>query len=51
LGQRRASEWWTAAPVARDYLRLWLTGTEGGLDVRVYVGRESGKRLLQAVGD
>ncbi len=40
-----------AAPVARDYRRLWLTGTEGGLGVRVYVGGESGKRLLQAVGD
>ena len=46
-----AVEWWTAAPVARDYLRLWLTGTEGGLDVLVYVDRESGKRFLQAVGD
>ena len=46
-----AVEWWTAAPVARDYLRLWLTGTEGGLDVLVYVDRESGQRFLQAVGD
>ncbi|MFO0566805.1 MAG: DNA polymerase Y family protein [Polyangiaceae bacterium] len=46
-----AVEWWTPAPVARDYLRLWLTGTEGGIDALVYVDRETGKRFLQAVGD
>lgn len=46
-----AVEWWTAAPVARDYLRLWLAGTEGGLDALVYVDRESGKRFLQAIAD
>lgn len=46
-----AVEWWTSAPVARDYLRLWLTGTEGGLDALIYVDRQSGKRFMQAVAD
>ncbi|MCC6903246.1 MAG: DNA polymerase Y family protein [Polyangiaceae bacterium] len=46
-----AVEWWTGAPVARDYLRLWLGSQGGGLDAWVYVDRQSGKRFLQAVGD
>ncbi|MCC6666076.1 MAG: DNA polymerase Y family protein [Polyangiaceae bacterium] len=46
-----AVEWWTGAPVARDYLRLWLGSSDGGLDALVYVDRQSGKRFLQAVGD
>jgi hypothetical protein len=46
-----AVEWWTAAPVARDYLRLWLSGREGGLEALVYVDRDSGKRFLHALCD
>ena len=44
-------EWWTGVPITRDYLRLWLAGIEGGLEVLVYVDRESGKRYLQAAAD
>ena len=45
-----AVEWWNR-PVARDYLRLWLTSDSGGLEALVYVDRHSGRRFLQAVGD
>jgi protein ImuB len=45
-----AVEWWSR-PVARDYLRLWLSSESGGLDALVYVDRHSGRRFLQAVGD
>ena len=45
-----AVEWWSR-PVARDYLRLWLTSEAGGLEALVYVDRHSGRRFLQAVGD
>jgi hypothetical protein len=43
-------EWWSR-PVARDYLRLWLSSESGGLDALVFVDRHSGRRFLQAVGD
>jgi protein ImuB len=46
-----AVEWWTKAPIARDYLRLFLRSTDGLLEALVYVDRESGKRYLQAVAD
>lgn len=45
-----AVEWWSW-PVARDYLRLWLSSENGGLEALVYVDRHSGRRYLQAVGD
>lgn len=45
-----AVEWWSR-PIARDYLRLWLTSESGGLEALVYVDRHSGRRYLQAVGD
>jgi len=45
-----AVEWWSR-PVARDYLRLWLSSESGGLEALVYVDRHSGRRFLQAVGD
>jgi hypothetical protein len=44
-------EWWTAEPTSRDYLRVWLTGPEGGLDALVFVDRITGKRYLQAFWD
>lgn len=44
-------EWWTGSPVTRDYLRLWLTGQNGGMEALVYVDRESGKRFLHAIVD
>jgi hypothetical protein len=45
-----AVEWWSR-PVARDYLRLWLSSESGGLEALVYVDRHSGRRYLQAVAD
>lgn len=44
-------EWWTGSSVTRDYLRLWLTGQNGGMEALVYVDRESGKRFLHAIVD
>jgi protein ImuB len=46
-----AVEWWSPAPVARDYLRLWLAGPEGGFEALAFVDRNTGKRFLHAVAD
>lgn len=46
-----AVEWWSRSPVARDYLRLWLSRKESGLEAIVYVDRETGARFLQAIVD
>ncbi|HYP89516.1 MAG TPA: hypothetical protein VEQ59_15215, partial [Polyangiaceae bacterium] len=45
-----AVEWWSR-PVARDYLRLWLSSESGGIEALVYVDRHTGRRYLQAVSD
>ncbi len=44
-------EWWGAAPVQRDYVRLWLQGASGGFEALAYVDRNTGRRYLQAVAD
>ncbi|HTA92298.1 MAG TPA: DNA polymerase Y family protein, partial [Polyangiaceae bacterium] len=44
-------EWWGAAPVKRDYVRLWLQGASGGFEALAYVDRNTGRRYLQAVAD
>lgn len=46
-----AVEWWTREPVSRDYLRVWLRGQSGGLEVAVYVDRETGRRILHGFYD
>jgi protein ImuB len=46
-----AVEWWTRAPVQRDYVRLWLRGHGGVVEALAFVDRESQKRYLQAVAD
>ncbi len=46
-----AVEWWTRAPVQRDYVRLWLRGQGGVVEALAFVDRESNKRYLQAVAD
>ncbi|HEX6275215.1 MAG TPA: DNA polymerase Y family protein [Polyangiaceae bacterium] len=46
-----AVEWWTRAPVQRDYVRLWLRGHDGVVEALAFVDRESQKRYLQAVAD
>lgn len=44
-------EWWTSEPVSRDYARVWLQGASGGLEAIVYVDRNTGARMLQAICD
>jgi protein ImuB len=44
-------EWWADEPVSRDYVRLWLKGIKGGLEVLAYVDRPQGRYFLQAVAD
>jgi protein ImuB len=44
-------EWWTRAPVSRDYVRLSLKGADGVVEALAYVDRRNGKRYLQAVAD
>jgi hypothetical protein len=46
-----AVEWWTKEPVSRDYLRLWLSGPTGGLELLVYKDRANGTRWIQGVWD
>lgn len=46
-----AVEWWNGAPITRDYVRVWLKGTDGVIEAMVYVDRSSGKRYLQAIAD
>ncbi len=46
-----AVEWWTEEPTSRDYLRVWLKSTSGGLEAIVYVDRASGKRMIQGFCD
>jgi protein ImuB len=44
-------EWWTDLPITRDYLRLWLKGATGGLEVLAYIDKPQGRCFLQAVAD
>ena len=46
-----AVEWWGQAPVARDYVRLWLQGASGGFEVVAFVDRKTGRRYLHALAD
>ncbi|HYP75309.1 MAG TPA: DNA polymerase Y family protein [Polyangiaceae bacterium] len=46
-----ALEWWGQAPVARDYVRLWLQGASGGFEAVAYVDRSTGRRYLHALAD
>jgi hypothetical protein len=45
------TEWWSPYGARRDYLRLWLSGVEGGLEALVFVDRKTGARFLQAIVD
>ena len=44
-------EWWADEPISRDYLRLWLKGATGGLEVLAYMDKPQGRCFLQAVAD
>ncbi len=44
-------EWWTPAPVSRDYVRLWLRGASGAFEALAYSERGTGRHFLQALYD
>ena len=44
-------EWWASKPISRDYVRVWLRGTRGGLEALAYVDRVTGRRFLQGIYD
>lgn len=46
-----AVEWWTPAPVARDYLRLLLASSEGKLEALVFVDRRTNRHYLCGIAD
>jgi protein ImuB len=46
-----AIEWWSGAPVSRDYVRVWLQGGSGSAEIVVYVDRNTGERKIQAICD
>ena len=46
-----AVEWWTGTPIERDYVRVWLRGSEGVVETLSYVDRANGRRYLQGVAD
>jgi protein ImuB len=46
-----AVEWWTPAPVARDYYRLLLASSEGKLEALVFVDRRTNQRYLYGIAD
>ncbi|HEY3495655.1 MAG TPA: DNA polymerase Y family protein [Polyangiaceae bacterium] len=46
-----AVEWWTGTPVERDYVRVWLRGSEGIIETLSFVDRSNGRRYLQAIAD
>jgi protein ImuB len=46
-----AVEWWTPAPVARDYLSLLLASSEGKLEALVFVDHHTNQRYLYGIAD
>jgi hypothetical protein len=44
-------EWWKESPTTRDYWRLFLRGSTGGLEALVYVEPQNGHCFLQAIVD
>lgn len=44
-------EWWTKAPISRDYLRVWLRGSQGVVEAAVFVDRATGSRKVQGIRD
>lgn len=47
----KSVEWWTKEPVSRDYWRVWLSGSRGGVEAMVYVDRSTGARKVQGICD
>jgi protein ImuB len=44
-------EWWSRAPVARDYVRLWLKSAEGVSEALAFIERDTQRAFLQAIAD
>lgn len=47
----KSVEWWTKEPVSRDYWRVWLSNSRGGVEAMVYVDRSTGARKVQGIYD
>jgi len=44
-------EWWTAAPMSRDYARVWLTSGKKNIDAWVFTDRRTGRTFLHGYYD
>jgi hypothetical protein len=44
-------EWWSDAPVSRDYVRVWLRSPSGLVEAIAYREQGTGTRMLQAICD
>jgi hypothetical protein len=44
-------EWWTAAPMSRDYARVWLTSGKKNIEAWVFTDRRTGKTFLHGYYD
>ena len=44
-------EWWTAAPMSRDYARVWLTSGKRNIEAWVFTDRRTGRTFLHGYYD
>jgi protein ImuB len=44
-------EWWTASPMSRDYVRVWLTSGKKNIDAWVFTDRHTGRTFLHGYYD
>ena len=44
-------EWWTEAPMSRDYLRVWLTSGKKNIEAWVFTDRRTGQTFLHGYYD
>jgi protein ImuB len=44
-------EWWTADPMSRDYVRVWLTSGKKNIEAWVFTDRRSGRTFLHGYYD
>jgi hypothetical protein len=44
-------EWWTTAPLNRDYARVWLTSGKKNIEAWVFTDRHTGRTFLHGYYD
>ena len=44
-------EWWTADPMSRDYMRVWLTSGKKNIEAWVFTDRRTGRTFLHGYYD